>query len=72
MRNKEHALRDWLMMIIQSWTWKRMTVMEQSDCIYAVTCVRLSGNYDKRWEVLNSRYHQYLKNIGYTGEGWRE
>lgn len=72
MRNKENAFRDWLIMIVQCWTWKRMTVMEQADCIYAVTCEKISGSYDNRWGVLHKRYQQYLKSIGYTGAGWRE
>ena len=76
-REKENALKDYIAMIKNSWTWHRMTEKEQTALLdYLYNNInkydRLRGPYSARWETLHMIYDVYLLGIGYNGSFWRE
>lgn len=75
-KNKENAALDFYEMIIESWTWARLTDSEQSrfrrmlsdfDC-YG----RIKGSYDSRFEQCHMIYQSFLEALSYSPFGWRE
>lgn len=72
MKHKENAVDDFLRMIRQSWTWKRLTEGERNRFIEVLHQVRVSGTYDQRYEQANNFYHAFLYGAGYSPIGWRE
>ena len=77
---KENAYSNWLEMIKESWTWKRLTEDEQTKFVQELEnfCGELSsiqilkGTYDQRWSLLNVLYSFYLDGLGYQPNNWRE
>lgn len=76
MKDKENALKDYKEMIINSWTYKKMTADEQIKLFEEFDSIRtqeaLKGDYNARWNILNAVYSFYLKGLGYDGYDWRE
>lgn len=75
-RNKDRAVRDWLEMIVKSWTWDRLTPEERTEFLNIVnresSLKTITGTYRHRWEVIDLIYYAYLVGIGYKPIGWRE
>lgn len=74
-KQKENAYDNFMKMIKDSWTYKKMTYEE----IQTLKCTLLSsiteeaciGSYDHRFNILNAIYNAYLYGIGYNGWNWR-
>lgn len=75
MKNKEEALKDYLTMIAQSWTWARLTKEEQQKFIELLCEERnkktVRGNYHQRFDAYNSFYDFFINALGYKPIGWR-
>ena len=78
MLNKETAIKDYLAMIKQSWTWSKLTEEEKE---YFETFLAshpnvesgVRGNYSQRWTILDAIYHAFLLGCGYRNQvDWRE
>lgn len=72
---KENALADFKKMMLQSWTYEKLT-KEESDQLFKVfedvrTREALKGTYDQRWDILNAIYHAFLLGVGYDSFNWR-
>lgn len=76
MKNKENVLKDFKSMIINSWTYKRMTADEQIRLFEELDSARLKnalkGNYIARWNILQAIYGVYLAGLGYNNFNWRD
>ena len=72
MKDKENAWKDYIDMIVKSWTYDRMTATERENCMEALRRAHLKGGYYQRWEYLQDIYTAFLYGLGYTGCGWRE
>lgn len=73
---KENAVIDFMNMIKNSWTFKKMTSKEQAKCFETFYFVNdqkaLYGTYKQRWMQLHMIYDAYLNGLGYTDFEWRE
>lgn len=73
---KEKVFVEFKEMIINSWTYNRMTNEEQNKFFEHLTWERaqkiIKGTYAQRWNILNELYHCYLLGLGYDGFNWRE
>ena len=76
--NKDDALKNFVVMISQSWTFMRMTEEEKQKCmdlflnsVHAEKAI--TGNYKQRFETMHAIYNAYLIGIGYDGSDcdWR-
>ena len=72
MQDKERAKADFIKMILDSWTFSRLTEQERGRLAEALDVVRPGGTYEKRIEHLHDIYHAFLLGVGYTPTGWRE
>lgn len=76
MKNKENAIKDYMEMIEQSWTWERLTEDEQNRFFETInsTCATdaIKGDYKQRWGILNAMYRAYIMALDYKPIGWRE
>ena len=77
MKDKEQAFADFCEMIRNSWTFEKMTLMEQANCYEALQFAHdqhiLKGSYNVRWMILHAVYHSFLCGLGYTGgASWRD
>ena len=73
--DKSEAMRDFMTVIRQSWTWAKMTGEEQARCCEVIQFCHdtsLIGTYSQRFAQLHSVYNAYLIGIGYTDGNWRE
>lgn len=74
--NKDNAKTNFIVMIENSWTYKRMTREEQtrlSEVFESYTTREaIKGTYDQRWATLQAIYSAYLIGLGYDGFRWRE
>lgn len=75
-RIKENVIDDFHNMIINSWTYDKMTKLEKETWIKVLKHVEvtkcLRGTYEARWSILQAVYHSYLLGLGYTDFNWRE
>ena len=75
MKNKNDVLKDFKKMIVNSWTYKKMTAEEQIRLFQVFDNVQtekaLKGSYIQRWEILQAIYTSYLMALEYTWN-WRE
>ena len=75
-KNKNDALYEFKKMIIESWTYKKMTADEQITLFKIFDDTRtqdaLKGNFYQRWEILQAIYGTFLAAIGYTSFNWRD
>lgn len=73
---KENALQEFYTMILNSWTYNKLTKEEKEtlcDIIYSTrTENALKGTYAQRWDTLNALYFAFLSGLGYKGGLWRE
>lgn len=58
--------------IVNGWTWQRLTPEEQERFKTCVDFSRIKGTARQRVEVLNMLYSAFLHGVGYTPIGWRE
>ena len=76
MKDKNNVIDDYNKMIVNSWTYEKMTHEERDrwyDILRHIKITKcLRGNYDSRWDILNAIYHSYLIGIGYTNFDWRD
>lgn len=75
-KDKNKVFDDYTAMIINSWTYDRMTKEEKTRIIDQLNCERTKkevvGTYIQRWRVLNLMYSSFLEGLGYKPSGWRE
>lgn len=73
---KENAWNDFLEIVKNSWTFKKMAKEEKERWNNTIENIRiinnLKGNYKQRIEFLNCIYFAYLDGLGYSGFDWRE
>ena len=78
MVNKENAIKDYLAMIEQSWTWSKLTEEEKEyfeNFLASHPMVEhgVRGNYSQRWTILDAIYHAFLLGCGYRNRvDWRD
>ena len=76
MKDKELAVTEWLEMIKKSWTWAKLSVVEQNKFLqlleHPCSKVVLKGSYEQRWEACEALYHTFLDALGYDPLHWRE
>jgi hypothetical protein len=58
--------------VYPSWTWERLTGLEQMAFEDLIADFPLAGTDEKKWDILNHAYHAFLKGTGYKAIGWRE
>lgn len=76
MKDKEQAVKDFVAMISDSWTWERLTFNERERFLDLLsterfTKLRIIGTYKQRWEALQGYYEMFLEGCGYKPTGWR-
>lgn len=75
-RIKENAINDFYNMILNSWTYNRLTKTEKNNfnetMNHTKTKKALKGTYEQRWEILQAIYGAFLYGCGYDGPNWRE
>lgn len=72
MKHKEQAYMDFMDMVRNAWTWKRMTADEHARFVDATSESKLSGTYDQRYEQMHNLYRAFLYGLNYQPIGWRE
>ena len=67
-QDKDYALPNYKKMIMESWSYKKMTQEEQRRIMkvfdWANEVGVLAGSYDTRWNILNGLYHAFIEGIG--------
>lgn len=58
--------------VYPSWTWQRLTGLEQITFEDLIADFPLAGTDEKKWDILNHAYNAFLKGTGYNAIGWRE
>lgn len=58
--------------IVNGWTWQRLTQEERERFKTCVDFSRIKGSARQRVEVLNMLYSAFLHGVGYKPIGWRE
>ena len=73
-KDKYTASNDFVKMIVDSWTYARLTNTERDSLIEAINRAHLIGTWKQRWEQLNDIYFAFLSALGYDKDpvGWRE
>lgn len=71
-KNKEKAREEYIEMIRESWTYKRLTEEERARVCSALDSATIIGTWRQRWEQLQNIYSAFLDGCGYTPQGWRE
>ena len=74
-KNKENTLQDFYNMILNSWTYNKLTKEESNKFDELMEHTRtqnaLKGTYEQRWEILQAIYGAFLYGCGYNGPEWR-
>lgn len=74
--DKEKVIENFNNMIIQSWTYARLTSAEKDQWKRTLESAPLKaavkGTYKQRWNILNAVYTAFLYGCGYTDFKWRE
>ncbi|MCL2312512.1 MAG: hypothetical protein FWC41_08525 [Firmicutes bacterium] len=66
---------DYIKMILQSWTYERLTDEEKKFILSILIRIKLDGRMSRRtaFEFLNNEaYKPFLDSLGYNWENWRE
>jgi hypothetical protein len=71
-KDKDQARCDYIETIKNSWTFARLTAIEQKQITSVLEVVKIFGSYIQRCEILNSVYFSFLICLGYQPDGWRE
>ena len=75
-KDKETAHRDFGRIVMQSWTYEKMTEEEKERALSAILFAKnqglLFGNYNQRWQQLHAIYNAFLLGLGCDGPNWRE
>lgn len=71
-QTKNNAKNDFMEMTEQSWTWARLTSEEKLRFCKSLDWAKVSGNYEQRWQQLQSIYYVFLEALMYEPIGWRE
>lgn len=58
--------------IVNSWTWERLTDDERERFKTCIDFSRIGGSQQQRVKVLNMVYSAFLHGVGYKPTGWRE
>ena len=69
---KEKAVEKYLEIIVNSWTWERLTLEEADTFLSFVASQNIKGTTSQRWDQLNGLYLAFLYGCGYRGFSWRE
>lgn len=74
-KEKTKALENFYNMILNSWTYKKLTKEEKNKFDELMEHTRtqeaLKGTYKQRWEILQAIYGAFLYGCGYNGYNWR-
>lgn len=72
---KENALVDFKELILQSWTYEKLTREERNRLFKTFEDIRttqaLKGTYYQRWSILQAIYKAFLLGVGYDSFDWR-
>lgn len=72
---KENALADFQELILQSWTYEKLTREERNQLFKVFEDIRttqaLKGTYYQRWGILQAIYKAFLLGVGYDSFDWR-
>ena len=73
-KDKTEALKDFIDMILKSWTYSRMTQSEKANALDALREAELFGTYRQRMTQLHNVYRGFLYALDYNSDGklWRE
>ena len=71
-QNKNHARRDFIEIVLRSWTWAKLDAGERNACLCALQSAIISGTYWQRRDTLRSVYYGFLLALGYKATGWRD
>ena len=71
-RRNEFIERFLALNVYPSWTWARLTGLEQFAFEDLIADFPLAGTDKQKWDILNHAYHAFLKGTGYNAIGWRE
>lgn len=69
---KENAAMRAREIIIQSWTFDRLTPSEAIHWMDFINAVELKGTAKQRYEQTMTLYRAFLAGCGYDGPDWRE
>ena len=58
--------------IVNSWTWERLTDDEKERFKTCIDFSRIGGSQQQRVKVLNMVYSAFLHGVGYETTAWRE
>lgn len=76
MRKKENAVADFIEVIVNSWTYDRMTGAEREKVINAIREAgsngMLRGDYITRYNACHAMYSAFLAALDYRPINWRE
>ena len=77
MKDKELAVKEYLEMIKESWTWARLTQEERDKFEHNIlkhpcSAVVIKGDYEQRWAACEALYHTFLEGLEYDPLHWRE
>ena len=71
-KGETNVLDDYLEVIKKSWTWEKLTEVEQNRFISCPAIYNMKGTYKQQWHMLNIIYSAFLHGVGYKPTGWRE
>jgi len=73
---KENAIHNFRVMIMNSWTYQRLTEDEKEQILQTIEWGRtqniIRGNFKQRWDIMQLMYTAFLNALGYKPMGWRE
>lgn len=74
-KDKTQAITDFKKMILNRWTYGRMTQDERERLALSLDSVQahnIKGDYNARIAALELAYTSFLQGLGYSGFKWRE
>lgn len=69
---KENAVERFCEIIVNSWTWARLTPREADAWLELIASVNIKGNAKQRASQTSDLYRAFLAGCGYSGPNWRE
>lgn len=69
---KENAVEQGLEIIINSWTWERLTLDEMDKFLSFVASRNIKGTVAQRWDHIFNLFSAFLYGCGYDGPRWRD
>lgn len=72
MNDKTGAYGHMIGVIMQSWTWDRLTEDERKRFMECLNSSKLFGTREQRISIIHGLYHAFLSALGCEPIGWRE